>query len=257
MTEASLFQNRLRSLDDVRIDIQELALVLKKQAKETPKAMLTDFGFYQEVLKKLKDEVTPFLDKLVYITPKLEEFTNITSIDSTILTRTEDKAIIKQWLKDYGSPKLKLLYRGSRDGFDAETFHYKCGDYAPTLTVIKSNFQRVFGGFTDQDWTVTGGYKGSSRSWLFSLDERERYLIKPELAHKAIRCKANCGPTFGGGCDIYIAENCMNATSCSSNFGHTYDAGKWSRNEGKRKSLLAGDYCFGVDEIEVFYVEES
>ena len=47
--------------------------------------------------------------------------------------------------------KWKLLFRGSRDGFQAETFHSKCDNKGPTVTVVKSG-NYIFGGFTEISW---------------------------------------------------------------------------------------------------------
>ena len=33
---------------------------------------------------------------------------------------------------------LKLIYRGSRDGFKAIDFHTKCDNQGPTISIIKS-----------------------------------------------------------------------------------------------------------------------
>jgi hypothetical protein len=44
---------------------------------------------------------------------------------------------------------LELLYKGSRDGFNASSFHAKCDHKGATLTVAKSKkYKRVFGGYT-------------------------------------------------------------------------------------------------------------
>ena len=45
-----------------------------------------------------------------------------------------------------------LIYRGSEDGFTAAVFHSKCDQKGPTLIIIKSEFGKIFGGFTDIDW---------------------------------------------------------------------------------------------------------
>jgi|LauGreDrversion4_2_1035121.scaffolds.fasta_scaffold943308_1 hypothetical protein len=45
--------------------------------------------------------------------------------------------------------KLKLLYRGSEDTFEASAFHDKCDLKGPTLVIARCDQTgRVFGGFT-------------------------------------------------------------------------------------------------------------
>mmetsp|Transcript_7087 Transcript_7087/g.6342 ORF Transcript_7087/g.6342 Transcript_7087/m.6342 type:complete len:127 (+) Transcript_7087:1231-1611(+) len=60
------------------------------------------------------------------------------------------------------------------------------------------------------------------------------------------------GPSFGGGHDLYISDNCNTNNGCYSNFNHTYDAKDQS---GNNQSALAGAYNFTVEEIEVFHVD--
>lgn len=48
--------------------------------------------------------------------------------------------------------ELKLIYRASKDSFNAGVFHQKCDDKGETLTVAKSQFNKIFGGYTDIPW---------------------------------------------------------------------------------------------------------
>ena len=69
--------------------------------------------------------------------------------DSKILTRQLD--MILSGMLPYKTGDWRLLYRASRDGFEAESFHLKCDYKGPTVTVVKSgNF--IFGGFTEAAW---------------------------------------------------------------------------------------------------------
>jgi len=50
----------------------------------------------------------------------------------------------------YGKPEQRweLIYKASRDGFDANAFHTRCNNQGPTFTIIKSNNGYLFGGYT-------------------------------------------------------------------------------------------------------------
>jgi len=80
--------------------------------------------------------------------------------DSNII---EDKATEDQlhsWLKeDDADGKLKLLYRGSKDGFDAKQFHSKCDDQGCTLTIIKTTSGHIIGGYTNTPRAMGNGKK--------------------------------------------------------------------------------------------------
>ena len=54
--------------------------------------------------------------------------------------------------------KFELLYRGSEHEFSVERFHELCDDHAPTLTIVETEFGNVFGGYTEGQWTLNGGY---------------------------------------------------------------------------------------------------
>ena len=48
--------------------------------------------------------------------------------------------------------EMKLVYRGSRDGFGAVDFHSKCDETPNNITLIKSSTGQIFGGFTTKTW---------------------------------------------------------------------------------------------------------
>jgi hypothetical protein len=52
-------------------------------------------------------------------------------------------------LKSY---RTKLLYQGTRDGFKASSFHTLCDSKGPTLTLVKSEYNKIFGGLAKVSW---------------------------------------------------------------------------------------------------------
>ena len=71
--------------------------------------------------------------------------------ESEIVTEEEHRKVLKSWLPNRGV-EWHLLFRASRDGFAAETFHSKCDNKGPTITIVKSG-DNIFGGFTEVSWT--------------------------------------------------------------------------------------------------------
>ena len=62
------------------------------------------------------------------------------------------------------------------------------------------------------------------------------------------------GPTFGGGHDLYIADNPHVNNQSYTGFGHSYKPPQdYHHGSEKANSLLAGSYHFTPNEIEVFY----
>ena len=83
---------------------------------------------------------------------------SIRGAKATIKPFAESKILTQEHVKTltgmipYKSGKWRLLFRASRDGFAADSFHSKCDDKGPTLTVVRSG-SCIFGGFTEAPWS--------------------------------------------------------------------------------------------------------
>jgi len=168
-------------------------------------------------------------------------------LDSIIVADPKHPKMIKDWINPKEDLEFHLLYRGSRDGFGADTFHAKCDSAQKTVTIIKDKANnRVFGGYADQRWnSVSKSHQRSTGTFLFSVDEREKYsLITPNTA---IYCRSDYGPTFGSGFDLYVADNC-DVNESSSKLINGFE------RKGKEYEILAKADKFLVEEIEVFAV---
>ena len=93
--------------------------------------------------------------------------------------------------------KMKLRYRGSRDGWMAEDFHRLCDGIGPTASFfkIKEN-QQCIGGFTSAQWASPqeGTFITDSTAMLFNLTLKQQFKC---INHKAIYCFKDYGPLFG------------------------------------------------------------
>ena len=77
------------------------------------------------------------------------------------------------------------------------------------------------------------------------MDNNEIYYNKN--SNYNIYCYSDCGPTFGGGADFCISDNCDKNKSYD-NSGDSYDT------KGK-KYALAGTKYFYVEDYEVYKIE--
>ena len=105
-------------------------------------------------------------------------------------------------------------------------------------------------------------YHYDSAAFLFSLinkpgwqplklDQTGKYNYRRR--YSIFSC-SSYGPTFGGGHDIYIANNAASNTNSYSELGHTYGPPSgYSYRSSFADSFLAGSYRFRPDEVEVFY----
>ena len=63
-------------------------------------------------------------------------------------------------LKENQTIIYKLLYKATRDGDNGQSFHNKCNNFSPTLSIIKTKNDLIFGGFTTQNWDWQEEKKG-------------------------------------------------------------------------------------------------
>eukprot|EP01084_Bolivina_argentea_P030187 55972_1 len=91
-------------------------------------------------------------------------------IGSKLLTFKEDIEFTELLLSKISNIKrFNLLFRASENGFKAKDFHNQCDNYGSTITIIKSNFGNIFGGYTNISWT-------SSR-WISSASDLNAFLF--------------------------------------------------------------------------------
>jgi hypothetical protein len=154
--------------------------------------------------------------------------------------------------------EAKLIYRASRDGFSASSFHSKCDNYSNTVTIIKTLSNSVFGGFTSAKWTSNGDWTYDPNAFIFSLrrsgnSNKERFNVtQPTYAFYS---HSSYGPTFGGGHDIYVSDSSNTNENSNSNLGRSYQLPKNITYEStEARNYLAGSYRWKTTEIEVFQV---
>jgi hypothetical protein len=72
-------------------------------------------------------------------------------IDSGILFRERENygKLIKSWIGGTFTPEL--CWRATRDGWAASTFHSKCDNKKPTVTLIRVG-RYIFGGYATESW---------------------------------------------------------------------------------------------------------
>ena len=184
------------------------------------------------------------------------------------------KEYIIQWLeKPNQSHKnlkdIKLLYRGSRDGFKAKTFHEKCNNKGETLVIIKSNNDYIFGGYTEIDWDNTlwngiVGEKNNSRrdgkgnEFVFTLKNPHnippcKFNMKKEWLNHSICCDGRRGPIFGCN-DIRIEDECNIKNNKFTYFDFQPGEYCFDDTTGKKRLLFTGEKSFTVKEIEVYNI---
>ena len=173
--------------------------------------------------------------------------------------------------KGLNDKKWSLLYQGSRDGFDAFYFHFRC-DFKPnTLTIVKSTNGNIFGGYTTISWESNDydadyGYKYNNSAFIFSLVNKENIPLIFEhtdefenikaVARGSVWSSFRQGPIFGYGHDLSICDRSNIERYSNSRLGNTYTHPEYPKDTERANSILAGSEFFLVDDIEVFQIQE-
>jgi len=166
--------------------------------------------------------------------------------DSTILTTPGPKKALMDWT---GCANPMLLYRGSRDGMDAATFHAKCDGKAKTISIIQATTSDIFGGYTDVAWSSKEGYVASANAFLFTLlnpygIEATKFPLSGSKNASAMYHGKSFGPNFGGN-DMQISFDKPSTTG----FPHAY-----KDTLGKGAAIFAGTATFSIKDIEVWQI---
>lgn len=144
-----------------------------------------------------------------------------------------------------GVNMAKLVYRGSRDGFNAQDFHSRCDGQGSTVTIVKSDKGKVFGGYTDIEWSMGGRKQGSGNSFVFSVSHgylHKFYCLKKD---EEVFHYPDGLPVFGAGHYLHLSPNKQGSCYTQS---QSYEQPPFDNpNE-----FLAGSKNFTFEEIEIF-----
>ena len=170
-----------------------------------------------------------------------------------------DKTYRDQLVSWIGRPcHFRLLYKISRDGCSAPTFHQKCDGQGPTVTVLYNTNYTIFGGYLSESWNSNEANIFDTRAFLFRLQYNGLYdpvKFPSKCSASAGYGDNNYGPTFGGGHDIFTfsgtiikSGNCFPLNGSVSSLGYSYNLNRQSISSITNNSLQ-------VTDLEVLKVE--
>ena len=172
--------------------------------------------------------------------------------DSKLITNISQINLIKAGIKNFDNSKkikLNLLFRASRDGDKISAFHKLVDGISPTISLIQTKNNYIFGGFTDHAWDSSSGCVRTNNTFMFSFNKNKIYMGK-NGGH--IHCAQDYGPWFCNGSGVY-----------QDNYFNSKNSYQWelSNNQSvfegfsENFELVGGIKNFTVNEVEVFKVE--
>lgn len=96
-----------------------------------------------------------------------------------------------------------LCYSGEVHGFSASTFHSRCDNKGPTVTIARvssgSGTGRIIGGYAPVAWTSARSYHRAHHAFLYKFEGNQMHRTDPSLSRpqSAIYDRSNYCPTFG------------------------------------------------------------
>jgi hypothetical protein len=176
------------------------------------------------------------------------------SIDSTIISS------IPSIFSSFGSKSYRLLYRGSRDGFNPRSWHEKVDGHSHTITLIETTKGFIFGGYVVCSWDSSGGWKGDSsmESFIFTLknphgvDARTFRMLPGRTDFVMVGYLSGWLVWIGCGGAIVIQER-GTSPATGHNGGFAREDSTFENDTGiNGKTFFTGDESFTVKELEVF-----
>ena len=187
--------------------------------------------------------------KLDELPPLLSEINKL----SRIITNEKDLYLVLRGIKTTMNKKVnkfKLLMKASVDGDSASVFHQKCDNIPFTLTLVLTEKNRRFGGFTSILWNSTNNYKPDPQAFIFSLDNHEIYYLKNKKTKYGIYCRSDFGPTFGSSHDFFISNQCRSNSNSSDST--SIDSTYFTKG---RNYALVFEQNFKIIDYEVYQLE--
>lgn len=177
--------------------------------------------------------------------------------DSKIVQKMTMQGDILRIITLFEVRELKLLYRASVNGFGAKNFHQCCDNKGPTIIIIKSNHNRIFGGFTDIDWTTPEKHKqvmGRGNTFVFTFQKdkfgiRSLHRMKCVQGHYEVSHYPEGGPCFGSNEFLMLHGGQSGQT-----LPYSISKNK-TRKAGSDALYIAGSEFFNVVELEVYSVK--
>ena len=166
--------------------------------------------------------------------------------------------------------KFNFLFRASDHNYSAKKFHDHCDGKPGTITIIKSNWGNIFGGYTSKSWHGNYYcYVRDENAFLFLIESKcesvqHKCPLLLELADDdadyAIHCADNCGPIFGAGYDIAITDNCNKQVDIEAGHWYANSCRQLSYDTPEVSSICGGNvtheqrYLLQVMDYELFQI---
>ena len=244
-----ILYNKIQYLENKMMKLEEIIKIQNEQIRD---------------LNNWKNQYSDEIEKIQII--KNNELI-LNRINTKILKNKNELDFIENRL--YNNDKLllqkniiyKLLYRGSENGFSAQSFHNKCDYISGTLTIVKTTKGMRFGGYTElmfgpcssSSWE--SHYDNAGICFGFSLDLFKIYnyydyhKINPKNCLPSIFTHYSLGPKF----NCFFGIDSFTNNKAEGSVGYQTSNNHFGKFE-KDYEINNGIYNFSVQELEIFQI---
>jgi len=196
---------------------------------------------YKDIMGYYCDPDTPPINAILPLRRNLSYNSVLINRDHLLIILSWIDKKEKSFYNTYNNPyTVNLLYRASRDGFEAAKFHELCDNKGPTIMVSKlKESARLVGGYNPLSWQPYNSSVNSNGSWQMTPDSFLFSFTKKEVINSASLARvehnndyAVCydskyGPAFGYGWDLIIENDNICSYDCYSylNIGSIINSG--------------------------------
>ncbi|XP_062573036.1 interferon-induced protein 44-like [Saccostrea cucullata] len=155
---------------------------------------------------------------------------------------------------------LRLLYKISRDGCSAATFHQKCDGQGPTVTVLYNTNNTIYGGYLSQSWHSYSNFINDPNAFLFRLQYNgSSNPLKFPIDHNSYMYagygKSSYGPTFGDS-DIRSFSGTINKSGKYFPLNGSLNMGNIYLLNGQNVNSITNGHL-QVTDLEVYQVKDG
>ena len=225
-----------------------------QQNEDNNKAIIKDIKNNEEKLEEKDKEQNNVI--LLPLDKNNIPFNDSSIISSSEPLKTKELNLLISWLKNPSNSHFsshinfstKLIFSSEKEDDKASSFHKKCDNIAPTLTLIETKEGFRYGGFTTQSWESTEKsiFKKDPNAFIFSLDTEKMYEITDE--EKSIQCSMFWGPYFGEGGAICVPDNFLEEKNAFYQWPSSYDISE------KDELTFGQEHIINISKYEVFEI---
>ena len=201
-------EKKFNNLENENKTLKEKINIFENKVKDLEnetKYLKDEISFLKNENKSLNNKLDVIInEKSNLVSIKMGENENIKTLicsdkenelmESSILNSDLDKKNkIINWIKEKinkNSIKLKNVFKMTQNGYNGIDFHKYCDHIGPTIILIKTKKNNIFGVFTPLDWGGNDTFPKDelNQTFLFSLKFNKKYDLINKNKY-AIRCK--------------------------------------------------------------------